>query len=207
MIFNRVEKSNKSRSESSVTSPKPTPAGRERLQHFEIEISKAHEAVEDLQQRVARLAAIDGASNDAERALQNAINADGGRALAAHSNGQTKPGDEIARLIAAAKVSSESAAATKTALPYAESLLENARQQLASLIDQRAAEVTRVIATLADADVRAYEQSWQETCEWHDRLVGFASVANTTRVKSTSWRSHPGLHGSARLEIQPPSLS
>ena len=101
------------------------------------------------------LAAIDGASNHAERELRNAINADGGRALAAHLNGQTKPCDEIARLIAAAKVSSESAAATKTALPYAESLLENAQQQLASLIDQRAAEVTRVIATLADADVRA----------------------------------------------------
>jgi hypothetical protein len=103
MLF-RVEKNNKLRGESPAAAVESNPRqGRERLKHFEGEIKKAHEAIEDLENRVARFDAIIVESEAAERSLQNAINADGGVALSEYSAGRTKPDDEISRLVAHAK--------------------------------------------------------------------------------------------------------
>jgi type VI protein secretion system component VasK len=174
-MFNRVEKNPRSESSgASVTKPKQ---GRERLQHFADEIVRAHNAIEDLEQRVARFGAIITESEVTHRALQDAINADGGIALAAYSAGQTKPNDAISKLVSHAKSSGEAAAAAKTALPHTESLLENARSQLISLVEQKNAELNRVVATLADVDARKYQEAFALLGKYHDRLVGYAAMA------------------------------
>jgi hypothetical protein len=162
---------------SSSSKPKPDRVGRERLQHFAAEISTAHEAIEDLEQRVARFGEIVVEADGAQRALQDAINADGGRSLAKYSAGQTKPDEAIVKLVSHAKSSSEAAAVAKTAMPHTESLLEDARSQLVSLGEQKYAELNRVMAMLADKDARAYQASFAETCKLHDKLVGYANVA------------------------------
>jgi hypothetical protein len=176
-MFSRVEKNNKSQGAhpgASVSKPKQ---GRERLQHFADEIVRAHNAIEDLEQRAARFGAIITESEVAHRALQDAINADGGIALAAYSAGQTKPNDEISRLVAHAKSSGEAAAAAKIAKPHTESLLDNARSQLISLVEQKNAELNRVVATLADVDARKYQEAFALLGKYHDRLVGYAAMA------------------------------
>ncbi len=56
-------------------------------------------------------------------------------------------------------------------------MLEFARSQAAELRDKRNAELNRTIATLADDEARSYERAFNETCRLHDRLVGYAQVA------------------------------
>ena len=119
IMINSVQKMLRGESSGvSVTKPKKTHAGRERLQHFADHISKAHNAIEDLERRVARFEAIIAELKAAERALQDSINADGGLALAAYSSGQSKQDDAIVSLVALAKSSAEAASAAKTALPH-----------------------------------------------------------------------------------------
>jgi hypothetical protein len=177
-----VAKNNDSRgaSLSIVTKPVSKPKqGRERLQHFAEQIGSAHNAIEDLEGRVARFEAIIAESKAAERSLQDAINSDGGVALASYSSGQTKPTDEINRLVAHAKSSGEAAGAAKVAKPHTEALLENARSQLVSLNEQKNEELNRVVANLADVDARAYQKAFDEMCVLHDRLVGYANTAQS----------------------------
>jgi hypothetical protein len=162
-----------------VSKPKSNHTGRERLKHFASEISRANETIEDLEQRVSRFGGIIIEANAAQRALQDAINADGGLALAAYSSGQAKPDDEISRLVAHSQTSSEAATAAKVALPNAEAALESARSQLISLGEQKNTELNRVLALLADKDARDYAQAFAETCRLHDKLVGYASVAQS----------------------------
>jgi hypothetical protein len=179
MLGLSVQKNKSPRSESSgasVTPVKKTPVGRERLKYFVDEIARAHEAIEDLQQRIDRFGSIISDAEAAERALQTAINADGGVALSAYSAGKTRPTDEISRLVALAKSSGEAATAAKIAKPHTEKLLENARSQLITVTAEKQAELKRVIATLADVDVRAYEKSFENTCKLHDSLIGFATI-------------------------------
>jgi hypothetical protein len=174
-MWSRVEKS-KPRSESFEVGVSKPKQGRERLKHFESEIALAHEAIEDLEQRCHRFGSIINEAEAAERALQDAISFDGGRALAAYSAGQTKPNDEISKLVAHAKSSGEAATAARTALPHTESLLENARSQVISLADQKNAELNRVVATLADFDARKYQEAFDLLGKLHDRLIGYAAV-------------------------------
>lgn len=157
--------------------PKSGHAGREKLKHFASEISRAHETIEDLEQRVSRFGGIIVEADAAQLALQNAINNDGGIALAKYSAGQAKPDDDIVKLVALAKTSGEASAAAKTSQPYTEALLENARSQLVSLGEQKNTELNRVIALLADKDAQAYAEAFAETCRLHDKLVGYANVA------------------------------
>jgi hypothetical protein len=183
-MLNRVEKMLRGESSgaSSVTNPvAKTKQGRERLQHFADQIARAHAAIDDLEQRVARFGSIIVESEAAERALQTAIHADGGVSLAAFSAGQTKPNDEISKLVAHAKSSGEAAAAAKIAKPHTESLLQNARSQLISLVEQKNAELNRVVANLADVDARKYQDTFDLLGKLHDRLVGYASVAEANQ--------------------------
>jgi hypothetical protein len=182
-MFGSVAKNKKPQGTTSpeVSSIKPQPKhqGRERLQFFVAEAAKASQAIEDLQERISRLGAIIVESDNAQRALQEAINADGGVALAAYSAGNAKPDDPISKLVSHAKMSSEAADAAKLALPHTEALLQNAREQLVTLGEQRNAELNRVIAMLADNDARAYEKAFSALCVLHDKLCGFASVSES----------------------------
>jgi len=180
-MFSRVEKNNKSQGANPGASVSKPKQGRERLQHFANEISNAHNAIEDLEQRVARFGSIIVESEAAEMALQTAIHADGGVALAAFSAGQTNPNDEFSKIVAHAKSSGEAAAAAKIAKPHTESLLENARSQLIALVEQKNAELNRVVATLADADARKYQEAFALLGKYHDRLVGYGAVAEANQ--------------------------
>jgi hypothetical protein len=154
--------------------------GRERLRHISGEVSKANEAVTDLEQRVARFNAIIADAETNHRNLQEAIHSDGGLELAKYSEGRADPNSEIAKLVTLAESSAQAANAARSALPSAEAMLANARAQVKELGDQRIKELNNVIAILADADARAYEKSFQETCRLHDKLVGYASTAQAT---------------------------
>jgi hypothetical protein len=162
----------------SLRSPKTV--GRERLRFAAGEVAKANEAVADLEQRVARFSTIIADADTNHRALQDAINADGGRALAEYSAGKSDPDSEITRLVTLAESSAKASNAAKAALPNTEAMLASARSQVTALGDQRAAELNRVVAMLADADARAYQKAFEEMCRLHDRLVGYASVAQAS---------------------------
>ncbi len=181
-MFNRVASKTKS-SEKIVDSlrPKPAPVGRERLRHFDAEVSKAKEAVADLEQRVERLESIIIDADAAHRALQLAISNDGGVALASYSAGTSPVDSEISKLVMAAETSARAATAAKAALPHAQAALENAKAQVIDLGEQRVSELNRVIAMLADGEARAYQKAFDELGRRHDRLCGWASTAEANQ--------------------------
>jgi hypothetical protein len=180
MILSRTKKATRGESHGSITVSKPTDrVGRERLNYFTNQIALAHQAIEDLENRVARFGAIMTEADAAERALQDAVHADGGVALADYSAGRSQPGDAIVGLVAHNKRSSEAAAAAKTAKPHTEALLENAKAQLVALGEQKNTEVNRVLATLADADAQAYQSAFDKVAILHDKLCGYAAIAQS----------------------------
>jgi hypothetical protein len=180
-MFGAKAKKPSGKSPVAVTSLRsPKTVGRERLRHIDGEVAKANEAVTDLEQSVARLNTIIADADTNHHALQDAINADGGRALADYSAGKSDPDSEIAKLVTIAEASAKAANAAKAALPTTESMLSDARSQVTALGDQRLAELNRVVAMLADADARAYQKAFDEMCRLHDRLVGYASVAQAS---------------------------
>jgi hypothetical protein len=184
MLFgvNAKRKSPRSASSEVTTSIKPKPAhpGRERLQQFAKAIGEAHQAIESLQETIARLGAVVAEAAVAQRELQTFIAKDSGIALTEHSAGRTKATDEISRLVAHAKSSGDAAAAAKDALPTAEEALANARSQLLALEEHKHAELRRVMANLADVEGRAYQAAFDQLCLIHDRLVGYCAVAENT---------------------------
>jgi capsule polysaccharide export protein KpsE/RkpR len=128
-MFKRVVNSNKSHGEShgTITSPIHKPKqGRERLRHFAEGISKAHEAIEDLEHRIARFESIITEAQVAQKSLQAAVHEDGGRSLSEFSSGKTAPDDKISKLVALAKASREAALAASDALPHTREALDNA---------------------------------------------------------------------------------
>jgi hypothetical protein len=174
------EKSNKSQGAASpgTSTPSSKPKqGRERLAFFAAGIAKAHEAVEDLEQRIARFESIITEAQVAHKALQAVVHEDGGRSLSDFSSGKTKPEDRISQLVAVAKASREAALAAADALPHTREALDNARSQLATLGQEKAAELNRVVAALADEDAQKYWQAFQNLGRLHDQLVGYSYVA------------------------------
>jgi hypothetical protein len=160
--------------ESSVVRSKP--AGRERLRHFDGEVTKATSAVADLERSIERLESILVDAAAAHQALQLAIAADGGASLSRYSMGDA-PDSEIGRLVMGEETLARAATAAKSALPNAVASLDNARGQVIALEGERNAELNRVVAVLADSEARAYRDAFQEMCRLHDRLAGYARVA------------------------------
>jgi hypothetical protein len=172
-MFNRVQKTETH----TVHIVNKKADGRERLSHFDDEIRKGKAAIVNLEESIQRLETIIAGADEAHRALQAAIVSDGGKALADYSAGRTNDGDEINKLVMVADNSARAATAARASLPDAHSALQNAHAQVASLIDQRAQELKRVLATLGDVDARAYDKAFSDLCRLHDRMVGHASVA------------------------------
>jgi exonuclease VII small subunit len=192
-MFNLGVQSKTKPAEKVVTSArrsKPEPVGRERLKHLDAETQKAKEAVVEFEQRVQRLESIIADAETAHKALQQAIAADGGKALEDYASGLTKDDDEISKLVMTAENSARAATAAKAALPVAQAALDNVRAQVVVLGEERVAELNRVIAMMADSEARSYQRSFDEMCRRHDRLVGYASVAQMS-------------HGDIQLIIDP----
>jgi hypothetical protein len=177
-----VEKSNKSQGGASLGTSTPSSKpkqGRERLAFFAAGISKAHEAIEDLEQRIARFESIIAEAQLAHKSLQAVVHEDGGRSLSDFSSGKTAPDDKISKLVALAKTSREAALAAADALPHTREALDNARTQLATLCQEKAAELNRVVANLADEDAQKYWQAFLTLGRLHDQLVGYSYVAGS----------------------------
>jgi hypothetical protein len=166
---------------SSVRRSKPEPVGRDRLKHFDQEVKAAQSAVQEMAERVERLEGIVLEADAAHRALQLAISNDGGVALTSYSAGTSPADSDIAKLVMAAETSARAATGAKAALPHAQSALENAKAQVIALGAQRVAELNRVISMLADDECRAYKNAFDDLGRRHDRLVGYASVAETNQ--------------------------
>jgi hypothetical protein len=160
----------------SIKAKPKTPAGRERLAYFSEGIRSAHEAIEDLESRLARLKSIIVEADAAKKALQDAVHADGGVELAKYSSGQLKPDAPISKLVAHAKTSGEAAVTAATAIPHTESLLQKAREQLVALGEEKHKEVRRVMDMLADKTARDYQRAFDAASVLHDKLCGFSSV-------------------------------
>jgi ABC-type transporter Mla subunit MlaD len=162
----------------SVRRAKPEPVGRDRLKHLDAETKKAKDSVSDFEQRVHRLEQIIDAAH-AHAALQQAIAADGGVSLEGFATGQAPADSAIAQLVMTAENSARAATAARAALPTAIASLENVNMQVIVLDEERAAELNRVIAMLADEEARGYQRIFDQLGRAHDRLVGYASVAET----------------------------
>jgi hypothetical protein len=166
------------RSESSPSKSKPI-AGRERLHFFAEELAKAKTAVEDLERRAATLENIGIDAVAADQALQAFIAKDGGiEALRAHSAGETKPDDEVSKLIATAKSTAEATGPAKSALPAARDALERAKAEVVRLGEEKAQEIERVMTALADATAREYKAAFDRVVRLHDELIGFANASS-----------------------------
>jgi hypothetical protein len=163
----------------SMRRSKPEPVGRDRLKHLDVETKKARDAVAEFEQRVHRLESIIVDADAAHKALQQAIAADGGVALEGFATGQAPADSEIAQLVMTAENSARAATAAKAALPIAVAALDNVRMQVVVLGEERGLELSRVIAMLADDEARGYQRIFDQLGRAHDRLCGYASVAET----------------------------
>jgi len=172
-----ASKSKPTEKASSVRRSKPEAAGRERLKHLDSETQKAKEAVVEFEQRVQRLESIISDAETAHRVLQQAIAADGGKALEDYAAGLTKGDDEISKLVMTAEQTARAETAARAALPTAQASLENVRAQVIVLGEERALELNRVLSLLADDEARAYKRAFENLGRAHDRLCGWSSVA------------------------------
>jgi hypothetical protein len=151
-------------------------AGRQRLHFFNEELAKANAAVADLERRVATLDNIGIDAVAAEQELQLYIASDAGtEALLAHAEGKSKPDDQIAILLAAAKSTGEAAGPAKAALPLARDALEKERAEVLRLGEEKAAEIGRFMTLMADETARQYKDAFDLVCFLHDQLTGFAN--------------------------------
>ena len=181
-MFNRVQSKPKIKDDnvSSIRPAVKTPAGRERLAAISQEIEKAKTAISELEQKIERLEGIVSDADVHHKALQAAIELDNGRALSDYSAGKVDADSSIARLVLLADNSKRAATAATSALPSASAQLENAKSQLFGLEEQRVAELNRVLTMLGDIDAREYQAAFDKMCRLHDKLVGFASVAQAS---------------------------
>jgi hypothetical protein len=177
MFGKSVQSPEKSEKVTSVRRAKPEPVGRDRLKHLDAETNKAKEAVAEFEQRVRRLEQIVSDADVTNRALQTAIAADGGVALEKYATGNAPGDSEIAGLVLMAEQSTRAATAAKAARPAAQAQLEDVRMQVIALSEGRVAELNRVISMMADEECRAYKRAFENLGRRHDRLVGYASVA------------------------------
>ena len=161
----------------SVPEPKPRPSGRDKLRHFDGELAKANAAAVEIEERIQRLESIIAEADAAHQSLQIAIVVDNGRSLSDYSAGKAPDDSDIGKLVVLADSSARAATAAKAALPSAQASSANVREQAIRLDEERVKELDRVIAMLADVEARAYQKTFNEMCRMHDRLVGYARVA------------------------------
>jgi chromosome segregation ATPase len=176
MIFKSVAPKSKAENISNVHQTKTAPE-RARLKHFDDQIALAHTVVNELEQRIQRCEQIIQSALENRHALQAAVEADNGKSLSDFSAGLVPDDSAIARLVRASENSGMASSAAKASLPTAQAQLENAKGQVAALQEQRVAEAARVLALLADVDARAYEKAFATLGRLHDRLIGYAAVA------------------------------
>jgi hypothetical protein len=165
---------------SSIRPAKSPPAGRDRLKHFDEQISLAKTAIVEIESKIECLQEIVSGADVHHKALQACIEADNGRSLSDYSAGKVAADSSIARLVLLADNSKRAATAAQSALPSAIAQLEDANRQLLDLGEQRAQELNRVLTTLGDLEADEYRKTFEKLGRLHDQLVGFANVAQSS---------------------------
>jgi hypothetical protein len=136
------------------------------------DILHARVMVRDAEATIERLRGIVAADQPAQRALQDAVAADGGEDLARLAGGTARA--ETVELIAAAEGASRAAAVAGAALPRAERDLADAVADVERLIAVRMKRIEAVLLERADEVARQYRAAFKELCRLHDVLVGAA---------------------------------
>ena len=168
-----------SESGSPPTGEAPGPDGRERLRHADAELKKARDSVADLEGRVIRMTTIISDAGVAQSALQEAIAADGGLALAAYGAGNASDAP-IAKLVEKKENTTRAASAAKDALPGVRDALAKARDALAK------AETAKFDATIvylkkqADAEHDTYVRNFNSLCASYDKMCAIAVALSAT---------------------------
>lgn len=153
--------------------------GRERLRAAAGALNEAQACVADLEGQFNRLNAIVSAADAANDALQQAITADGGVALAAYGNG-TASNEPIAVLIATKENTARAANAAKTALPRVEDVLAKARAEVVRLEGVKFDALIVFLKTRAADQHAAYVKAYNAMCKSHDALCGIAVALAAT---------------------------
>jgi hypothetical protein len=135
-MFNR-----RSKAQSVATQTAPTRRlvdERDVLRSRSAEVTKAGQAIAEMQANVARLERIISEASEADTALQTAVAEDGALSLTAFAQGEAAPDSDIATLLANAENTSRAAVAARAALPRAQANLANAQEQIKRLDDDLA---------------------------------------------------------------------
>jgi hypothetical protein len=136
------------------------------------DILHARVLVRDAEATIERLRGIVAADHPAQRALQDAVAADGGEDLARLAVGTARA--ETVELIATAEGASRAAAVAGAAIPRAETDFRDATSEVERLIALRIKRIEAVLLERADAVARQYRAAFKELCRLHDVLVGAA---------------------------------
>jgi hypothetical protein len=152
--------------------------GRERLRFLDAELAKAKDAVNELDARLDRLAGIIRSADAAHTALQEAIAADGGAALAEYAAGKAFS-HPIAKLIA----TKEAAAAVKGengALQKAQKMLDAARSEVVRLETEKDNAAIFYLKARASEAHKLYIRAFNDLCVSYDQLCGIAVALDAT---------------------------
>lgn len=165
----------------SAPTPPSTKAydGRDRLRAASDALTQAQACVADLEAQFNRLHIIVSDADAANEALQQAITADGGVALAAYGNG-TASNEPIAALIATKEDTARAASAAKAALPRVEDMLAKARAEVVRLEGVKFDAMIVYLKTRAADQHRAYLKAFNAMCASHDALCGIAVALAAT---------------------------
>jgi hypothetical protein len=115
----------------------------------------------------------------AHAAVQEAVAADGGVALAEYAAGSAADGG-IAKLIAAEETTAKAAAAAKSALPKAQAMLADARAEVTRLEREKEDAALAHLRTRADDVALTYKRAFDLLCRSHDQLVGISAALSAT---------------------------
>jgi hypothetical protein len=147
--------------------------GRERLRSIEEALTQGRAAHVEIEARLDRLVRIIRDADAADTALQDAVDADGGVALAEYADGNASDAP-IARLITAKENTAKAAAAAKVALPNAQAMLTDVEQQIGRLEQDKHDAVLAYLTSRASAEASHCRQIFEELCRSHDRLTGIS---------------------------------
>ena len=173
-----IQKFNGKRPQGAAPPPPTTPSAsddREPLRRLARELAKACECVADVDARLDRLVKIIRDADAAHIALQEAIKADGGIALAEYAAGNAADAP-IAKLIAAEETTAKAAAAAKVALPNAQAMLNAAQAEVKRLEQEKEHAVIAYLRGRADEVAARYRNLFSALCRTHDELAGISAA-------------------------------
>jgi hypothetical protein len=147
--------------------------GRERLRAIEGSLTQGRAVHVEIEAQLDRLVRIIRDADAADAALQEAVDADGGVALAAFAGGNASDAP-IAKLIATKETTAKAAAVAKVALPKAHAMLTATEAELSRLEEEKKDAVLAYLTSRANPEASECRRIFEELCKSHDRLTGIS---------------------------------